>query len=896
MLSEVWSDLRYRLRALFRREAMERELEAELAYHIERETEKYVAMGIPPEEARRRARLAFGGVEGMKEASRDVRGTVLLEALIRDVRYGARSLRRSPGFALTAILCLALGIGATSTVFGIIDALYLRPPPGVGDPAGIVRPYITAKGSHLTMNASEALSYPAYVELRDHTRTLSGLAGYSPVPVDIGSGQDVRREDGFLVSGNYFSVLRVRPALGRFFTPDEDAGPGSPQVAVLSWAYWRGALGGRPDVVGRRLLVDGSAYTVVGVAPAGFEGLEPGGPALWIPISQSSRLAPGADALQRFQTIWFMTVGRLAPGFDRAAAQAELAPMISRELREAWGADVETRVALGPALSARGPTPSSQATIARWLALAAVLLLAIACANTTNLLLARAVTRRKELAVRLSLGASQGRLVRQLLMESVLLAAGGAAVGLVIARWGTALVPVVGLTSLASFAPWRTVVFAVAVALGCATLLGLFPAFSSARSDLTVAVKEGARDGVDRRSRVRRALMVVQAALATLLLIGAGLFVHSLRNVQSIRPGMDVDRMLVARLDLSRAGYDDTAAAAFFDRALERLRLVHGVDAVTLASSTPLAGGWSMTAYSVPGGVSAGVSADIDMRESSQRAIMLRVGTDYFATVGTPILAGRDFTESDRDGAPAIIVNRAFAEHEWPGRSALGRCVVIGRGEDATCYRVVGVVANARYVSLETPPRMAFFLPIERDPRWQRLLLLRVQGDPLAPVAAVRGALAQLDDDVPYVEIRPLVDVLRPVLQPRRLAASMFGAFGLFSLLLAAVGLYGVVSYSVAQRTHELGIRIALGARGDQVRRSVLGQGLRLVVAGLLIGSLGALVGTRFVGHLLYGVPATDPVTFLGVALVLGATALIASAVPAERALRVDPRVALRAE
>ena len=899
MLQDIWSDLRYRLRALVQRREMERELDAELRFHLERETEKYIGAGLSHDEAHRLARLAFGGVERAKEESRDARGTRLIETTLRDIRYAARSMRRTPGFTLTAVLCLALGIGATSTVFGIVDALFFRPPPGIGDPAAIVRPYVTVKSEHVYSDGSSRTSYPAYLELRTQTRSLAGLAGYADVSLSVGSGIDARHADGMLVSANYFSVLRVRPALGRFFTADDDAGAGSPPVAVVSDAYWRGPLGGDPAAIGTRLTLNGHPYTFVGVAPEGFHGIDAGAPAIWIPVSQAARVGYGADRLEQRHAFWFTLVGRLAPGVTREAAQAEIAPLLTRMMRADWGAELQPHVTLGPILAAWGPSPSTQATIARWLARAAALVLASACANTANRLLARAVTRRKEIGIRLSMGASRARLVRQLLTESTLLALCGTVLGLLLALWGTGFVPAVGLPPLSFFAHGRVVVFGVVAALVCVLAFGLAPALMAARAELASTMKEGIREGADRRSRLRSGLTIVQVALATVLLTGAGLFVHSLRNVQAIEPGFDVAHLLTGSIDLRSANYGDTAAAAFYDRALERVRHVPGVTGATLVSSAPLSGSLSIVSYSVPGGASTDVAGALDLEKAMRgtRAISVDIGPRYFSTVGTPIVAGRDFTEQDRPGsAPVVIVNQAFAEHEWRGISPLGRCIDIGWKEEVTCYRVVGVVANAKYVSLEEPQRAAFFSPLIQDPAAKRELLIRTEGDPASVMVDVRRALSELDPKLPYVQLETLDEVLRPELQPRRLGASMFSAFGVLALVLAAVGLYGVVSYGVEQRTHELGVRMALGAQPGHVRRLVARQGMMLTLAGLAIGIGGALGLSRLVTHLLYGVTSTDPFTFVGVCALLSIVAVLASLIPASRASRVDPIIALRSE
>ncbi|HEX5438887.1 MAG TPA: ABC transporter permease [Gemmatimonadaceae bacterium] len=908
-------DTRAHLAAARLEPVREEEIVEELAQHLADRYETLRARGLSDEDATRAVLAELHDADGLAHALMSVepvahRATVVegegtrgaghvLGDLWRDVRYSVRTLRRSPGFTATAVLCLALGIGATSTVFGIVDALFFRPPPDIGNPGEIVRPYVSVKSAHVLMTGSSHTSYPAYVDWRDQLRSMRGLAAYADVSLSVGLGAEARHADGLLVSGNYFPVLQVRPALGRFFTPEENAGRGSPPVAVVSYAYWRGQLGGSATVIGSRLTLDGHPFTIVGVAPRRFHGIEAGAPAIWIPVSQAARVGFPADKLQQRQTFWLGLVGRLAPGVTRRQAEAELAPLVTRTMHADWGADVSPHVQLGPILAARGPSPSTQATIARWLALAAAFVLAIACANTANLLLARAVVRRKEIGLRLSLGASRSRLVRQLLTECAVLALSGTVLGLVLAFWGTGLVPAVGLPSLSFFAHGRVLVFAIVTALACVAAFGLVPALVATRAELASTLKEGAREGADHRSRLRSGLMIVQVALATVLLVGAGLFVHSLRNVQTVQPGFDVDHLLLSTIDLRSAGFSDTAAAAFYDQALERVTRVPGVRGATFVSSPPLSGSLSIVSYSVPGGASNESNGALDLTKAMEgtRAISVSVGPRYFATVGTPILSGRDFSGQDRPGsAPVVIVNQAFAQQEWPGASALGRCIDIGWKTDLTCYRVVGVAANAKYVNLEEQQRSAFFLDLAQNPAASRSLLIRTAGDPADVTASVRRALTDLEPNLPYIHLETLTDVLRPELQPRRLGASMFGAFGLLALVLAAVGLYGVIAYSVERRTHELGVRMALGARPRDVLRLVVRQGMLLTLAGLVIGIAGALGAARLVAHLLFGVGAVDPLTFAGVAILFAAVAALASVIPAYRATRVDPTIALRTE
>ncbi|MGH7649646.1 MAG: ABC transporter permease, partial [Gemmatimonadaceae bacterium] len=741
-----------------------------------------------------------------------------------DLTFALRSLRRTPGFTAAAVLCLALGIGATSTVFGIVDSLFFRPPPGVGNPAGIVRPYISERAKYVMMNNTPHASYPTYQAWRDGAKSLSGVAVFSPLGLSAGLGSSARHVGGFLVTGNYFSVLRVQPSLGRFFAAEDDAGPGSPPTVVISHAYWQRAYGGDPAVLGTSIVLDGHEYTIIGVAPTDFHGVDLENGDLWITLSHASLVGFPSMYLTSNNALWLETIGRLAPGVSRETARAEM-ESIYRHLVQAKDTK-ETRnphLTLGPVLSARGPGTSDSARIARWLALAAALVLAIACANTANLLLARATVRRKEIAVRLSLGAGRWRLIRQLLVESIVLALLGAGAGLALAVWGSNLVPTIGLPPLSFFAQGRVLLFTSAAAIACALLFGLAPAWAASRADLSAALKEGAREGVDHRSRLRTGLMIVQIALAVVLLTGAGMFVHSLRNTESVNLGMDAQHLLAVSVDLSVIGYKDSASARFDDLARQRLNATPGVRSASLAGMVPITGGMMVNDFRVPDAAtpSHSLSDATDLMNAMQgpdATLSWNAGPDYFGTIGTPITHGRDFSASDvESNARVVIVNDAFATRMWPGKNALGRCIDM---QDETnkwvCYSVIGVAANAKYSNIVETQRQSFWTPT--SPSMGSVnILVRTFGDAAKYVTTVRNVLSSLAPGLPYIEVKPYADVLRPQLQPRLLGASMFSVFGLLALVLAGIGLYGLMSYLVGQRTRELGLRMALGAQPRNV-------------------------------------------------------------------------------
>ena len=822
-----------------------------------------------------------------------------------DLTFALRSLRRTPGFTAAAILCLALGIGATSTVFGIVDALFFRPPPGVGEPGGIVRPYIDERSKYAMLSNTPSVSYLTYQAWRDGAKSLSAVAAFSSLGLSAGLGSAARHVDGYLVSGNYFAVLRAQPVLGRLFTAEDDAGPGSPPTAVISHAYWQRMYGGDRAVLGKPIVLDGHEYSIIGVAPTDFHGVDADNADVWITVSHASLVGYPAMYLTSNNAFWLQTVARVAPGVSHEVARAEL-ESIFRHVAQTGGAQASPpsylHLSLGPILAARGPRTSDSARIARWLALAAALVLAIACANTANLLLARATVRRKEMAVRLSLGASRSRLTRQLLVESIVLALLGALAGLALAYWGSDLVPAVGLPPLSFFSQGRVLVFTSAAAVACGLVFGLAPAWAASRAELSGALKEGAREGVDHRSRLRTFLMIVQIALAVVLLTGAGMFVHSLRNTESVNLGMDAQHLLAVSVDLSVVGYKDSASARFDELARQRLDALPGVRSASLAGMVPITGGYMVNDFRVPDAAtpSHSMSDAADLMSAMtgpDAALSWNAGADYFGTIGTPMVAGRDFSAADvESNAHVVIVNQAFATRMWPGKAALGRCVDMqDENSKWVCYSVIGVAANAKYSNLVETQRQSFWTPITPS-MGSMNILVRTSGDAAAAVTSVRRALSSLAPGLPYIEVKPYTEVLRPQLQPRLLGASMFSVFGLLALVLAAIGLYGLMSYLVGQRTRELGLRMALGAQRRDVLAMVLRRALALTLGGLAIGLVGALASARLITHLLYQVSAVDPSSLVGVVVVLVATALVAAWLPAYRASRVDPMVALRSE
>ncbi len=913
---QAFPRLRLWIRALTRRPAVETELDEELRFHLEQETAKNLRAGLSPAEARRAALVAFGGVERHKEAVRDGRGVRCLEDSAADVRYALRVMRLRPGLAASVVLLLALGIGANAAMFGIVDRLLLRPPAGVRDArrVGIFYFRQTFPWSGLTTQASS--SYQMYALLQERARSLEsvGAVAYGMGRVSLGRGERAEPVNRAAASGSFFRVLGVEPRLGRLFTREEDRVPTGAPVVLLSDAFWRGHFAGDRGVLGRTVQLGAGSYTIVGVLPPGFTGLDLQPVNVWTPLGPAAGELLGQGWELGWGDLWLMVVARLRPGVTAAAAEAEATGLFRQGLVEedaeerayaarsgkavgaAGSVDPTARAIFGPIVPARAPDAGATgktARVALWLAAVAMLVLLIACANVANLLLARALARRKETAVRLALGVSRGRLLRQLLVETLVLAAFGGGAAVAVAAWGGALVRRVLLPGV----DWqggpvngRVLLVTGALVVLSTLLAGLAPAAQSWRGHVADALKSGGRGGAPRRSRMRGGLVVAQAALTVLLLVGAGLFLRSLWNVLAVPRGYDPEHALLVEPGLGRHGVPPVEAVRLTELAAGRLRHLPGIREVALTSSAPFAISMSRP-LRVPGVDSIPIGKD-------RGPYIVAVSPEYFRTIRTPIVAGRGILESDRAGAPRVaVVSATMGRLLWPGGSALGKCIQIG-GPAAPCTEVVGVAGDALRQSLETTPVLQYYVPLAQHSDFadQTRLLVGTTGPAEGSAAAIRRNVLAVSPEMPYPEVRPLTALIAPRIQPWRLGAALFTLFGLLALLVAGVGLYGVIAYDVAQRAPEMAIRMAMGAPALRVVRRVVRDALRLALAGIALGGLAALVAAPAAAPLLFHESPRDPAVFATVAGLLLLVGAAAALVPARRASRLDPASALRAE
>jgi predicted permease len=804
--------------------------------------------------------------------------------MLQDLRYALRSFARSPALVAAAVICLALGIGANATVFGVVDTLLFRPPPHVQDPGRVTRLYIRRNLPPFGLATSSTTGYPLYTSIRDAASAFSALAAFTYAHgASLGRGADAKRVDLVLASASFFPLLGVRPALGRFFTADEDR-PGGPAIVVLSFEFWRSAFGGDSTVVGRQLQLGRGSYTVIGVAPERFTGVDLQNVDVWAPIASATTEFMGPSYMNR-GSYFLEIIGRLSRG--GAATAARQATLVLRADDVYSGRDSNAVVVLGPVQQARGPEMSQNAKVSIWLAAVAVIVLLIACANVANLLLARSLQRQREVAIRLALGAGRWRLTRQVLIESLVLAIAGGIAALFVTLWAGPLIRAFLLPDTPAFTEpldARVLAFTAVMALLTGILTGAVPAWQLARHDLTPALKAGAGEGRYQRSRLRSALLEAQVALTVVLIVGAGLFTRSLRNVEGQNFGFDPTHTLLATIDLPAAEYSPAQINELHLQVLARLEALPGVEAAA-ATVAHLLGEVHGCWVSVPG-------QDSIPRLSTGGPYCQQVTPGYFAAIGTPV-RGRAFTAADRAGSVAIV-NETMARLLWPGKNAIGKCFV---ADEKTCAEVIGVVPDARRFQAVEDASMTFYVPFSGDSNgYITALVVRVRGRPEDWITTVRSAIQETAPNLPFASVTPVADLLAPSIRPWRLGTAMFSGFALLALVLSAVGLYGVLAYIVTQRTHEMGVRVAMGAQRWDVQRLMVSHGVRVAAIGAALGALAGLVAGRVLSSLLYGVSPRDPLVLFAAVLVPVVVAAVASYLPARRASRVDPVVALRAE
>ncbi len=869
-------------------------MDEELRSHFENQVAKHVASGMTREEAVRRARLAFGGYEQLKEECRDARGVSLIDTVVQDVRYALRMLRNSPGFASVAILTLALGIGANTAIFSMIDSVLLRPLP-YRDSAGLVMIW---ENSSQHPNPHNTVSPPDFLDWQSRNSVFAEMASIFDQHANLtGNGlpQEVVVQD---VSANFFSVLGVNPIIGPGFTP-ENGKAGHDNVVVLSYGFWKERFAGDATAIGKTILLNGHAQTIAGVAPENFSWFIKDGsftgakPQMWTPFVFPATFSDRKN-VGRFLSV----VARLKPDASVPQAQSQMNTIAARIAEEYpdfnghWGANV---VPLRDQISG----DLRPALLVLFGAVAFVLL--ISCANVSSLLLARAAAREREIAVRTAIGASPWRIARQLLTESIILALIGGTFGVALAVWGTNLLLAASPENLLDLRTipidWRVLAFATGSTLLAGLLFGVLPSYISAHSGISETLKEGGRGSSAGKQRrfARSGFVVAQVCLALVLLAGSGLLIRSFVRLVGVDPGFDASHLLTFKVSLPSSKYGkDQAILAFFQQLLGRISHLPGARSVSMNSFPPFSGLGSATGVHV---LSQPERSLMDLPVAAVRII----GADYFAMMQIPLHTGRTFNQQElTEERHVVIINQAFADQYLKGVNPLGQRAVIYmkslKESENTPSEIIGVVGDVRQMGLDTPAEPTVYWPHPELVISEMTILVRTENDPLALVSAVRNELQQMDPEQPMAAVSTMDQLLAGSLSRSRFTMLVLGVFAALALVLACVGIYGVIAYSVTQRTQEFGIRMALGANRRDVFRLVLGQGTRLTLLGIGLGIVAALIVTRLLATLLYGISATDPLTFTAVALLLALVALAACYIPARRATRVDPIVALRYE
>jgi predicted permease len=827
-----------------------------------------------------------------------------MHTLFQDVRYALRMLVKNPGFSAIAILSLALGIGANTTIFTVVNAILLNPLP-VKDISRVVEiDTIDSKTRVTAANATKlGMSYMNFQDYARQTQLFSAMTCLvGPLPVTWSGGAEPRQLQGQMVSASYFDLLGLRPAAGRFFLPDEDTKPGGNNVAVLSYSLWTNKFGSNPNVVGQTVTLNATPYTVIGVAPHGFKGTFTflNAEEVWIPVSMYPQVLAGFFK-DNFNTRRFLATtvyGRLKDGVSQASAEASL-KTVAAGLESAFPTDNAGRsVALTPlAEAAVGVNQRGQLTLAGGVMMGIVgLVLLIACVNLANLLLAQAASREKEIGVRAAMGASRGRVIQQLLTESMVLAFFSALAGLAIAYGGRSVLwsfrpPFVADSDLDLGFDSHVLLFTLSVALLTALLIGVAPALKAASPNLMEVLKTGGRGNTMgwTRNPFRSLLVVTEIALALVALVGAGLFVRSMQNAQRIDPGFESSKLFMFNFDLGALHYDEGRGQQFFRAAIERAQSSPGVQSATIADAPPLVGaaGFARTIFPEGQDEASGYRGTLTQLNN--------IAPNFFETLRIPLVGGREFNDSDRvTTKPVVIANEAMAKHFWPNENAVGKRFHFHG--DPTLREIVGVVRNTVVNNIGEEPQPVAYLPLAQNYSPAVTLQVRTSGRPEAVISTVRSQVQSLDSNLALTNVQTIEELLSQGLWAPRMGAALLAVFGGLALVLAVVGVYGVLSYSVNQQTREIGIRMAMGAQTGRVLGLVVGQGMRLAAAGLVLGLIVAFAAMRVLSSLLFGVSAHDPLTFGGVSLVLALAAVLACYIPARRATKVDPIIALRYE
>jgi macrolide transport system ATP-binding/permease protein len=876
-----------RLRGLFIRRRLEADLDEELRSHLEMAIELNMRNGMSADDAHHAALRNFGGVERTKEIYRDLRGLPILETTWQDLRFGLRMLRRSPGFALLAILCLTLGIGANAAVFSWIEGILFRPYPAVVHQEQLFALTGTVLGE------VDLTSWPDLQDLQRSCKMVDSFIVSKIMSTTLSMGDRAEASRGSIVSANYFDAIGVHPILGRGFEASEDSGRNAHPVTVISYQLWKGRFKGDPEIIGKTQRLNGVVHTIIGVAPEGFYGTFVGwAMQFWVPVSMEENSEGGGYKLEDRGARWIEAYARLKPGVTLSQAQQEISA-VAKRLENDYPATNRGR---GIKLWPLWQTPFNNArtllpTLEIMLGVVMFVLL-IACANVGNLLLVRSFARRHEMTVRLAIGAGRGRLLKQLFTEGLILSGLGAAGGILVSHWCRHALALLfpargGVTMhLPGEIDWRVMALSAGVCLITTLLLGLIPAMQTGKIDLAGALKSDSAGvvGGGGTAWIRSGLVVVQVSLCFVLLVAAGLLFESLQKIRNSSPGFSTHGVLLTVLDLRPAGYDAPRAQSFEDQLLDRVRVLPGVESAVFARMTPLSyGSFSETPIAVDG---------YQPPPEEQPAVEYNeVGPDYFNTIGIPLVSGREFTRADDEkAAPIAVVNETMAAQYWRGKNPIGeRVLVKGRW-----IQVVGVAKDSKYESVRETSRPFFYVPLRQNFSVDGDLYIRTALSPETIASALLREVHRLDPDVPLYEVISLQELLDRSTSPQRVAVVLVGVLGGLALLLAAIGLYGVMSYVVSQSRRELGLRMALGASASNLLQLVMSRGIALTAGGILIGAAVALALTRLLGNLLYKVSPRDPLAF-GLALVVITIASSAACfLPAWRATRVDPARALR--